>query len=237
MVKLVSKQLAKSFVIFKPLILVILLAITSLASYGATAKYFNLTQHLSHLASIADPIQPNVLRLALTAYNCALKKGLEVKPYLTIVDFTRPSDQKRLWVLDMLKDRVLFHTLVAQGKNSGDLYASHFSNQDGSLASSIGLYQTGQTYSGHHGYSLKLKGLEKGFNDHAQQRHIVIHGAWYVSENFIKKHTRLGRSWGCFALNEQVVRPVVEQIKNGSLIFAYYPDQAWLSHSRYLHCH
>ena len=128
----------------------------------------------------------------------------------------------------------MYHTLVAHGKNSGAKFAKSFSNKFESKQSSLGLFVTGNTYQGGKGYALNLYGLEKGINDHAYKRRIVIHGADYVSENFIKKVGRLGRSWGCPSLDKKISTPLINEIKDGSFVFAYYPDKPWLSSSEFL---
>ena len=135
--------------------------------------------------------------------------------------------------MDLEHKKVLLHTLVTHGKHTGGLFARHFSNQPGSLTSSIGLFVTEKTYIGSKGYSLRLRGLEPGFNSQAKSRAIVIHGAWYASQDFASHHGRL-TSWGCPAVSPQVIRPLINQIKNGSLLFAYYPDQKWLHTSKFL---
>ena len=123
---------------------------------------------------------------------------------ITIIDYTRASHQKRLYVIDLKNVKLVYHTLVAHGKNSGIHFAEKFSNRNRSLMSSPGFYRTSETYHGKHGYSLRLDGLEKGINDKARDRLIVIHGAHYVSQDFIDKHGRIGRSWGCPALPPQM---------------------------------
>lgn len=179
-------------------------------------------------------LKSKVLDLALRAAVSAEKRGLSNKQILTVVDYSLPSTKKRLWVIDLKTGAVLFHELVAHGKGSGDNWPKKFSNQPQSLTSSLGLYRTMGTYEGKHGYSLKLEGLEKGFNDKAEERAIVIHEAWYVSQAFAKKHGRLGRSWGCPALDKRVARKVIDTIKDGSLLFIYHPDKTWLSGSKFL---
>ncbi len=184
-------------------------------------------------------LRAQVLRLAFKAYNCALRKGIkDDKRILTIIDYSLPSGIKRLWVLDLKHKTVLFNTLVAHGIMTGNKggEAIHFSDQPHSLESSIGLFVTEGTYRGHDGYSLKIKGLEKGFNDKAEQRHIIIHGAWYVSGNIVKRYGRIGRSWGCPALDEQVAKPIIDTIKDGTILFAYFPNHKWLAKSTFLHC-
>jgi hypothetical protein len=157
-----------------------------------------------------------------------------VKDLVTVIDYSLPTTRRRLWVLDVEREKVLFHELVAHGKGSGENYATRFSDEEGSLQSSLGLFQATTAYVGKHGYSLRLRGLEKGFNERAFQRSIVIHGAWYVSEAFAAQHGRLGRSWGCPALDRSVAKKVIDTIKGGTLVFAYYPDEKWLSASKFL---
>ncbi|HLP65720.1 murein L,D-transpeptidase catalytic domain family protein [Flavobacterium sp.] len=141
---------------------------------------------------------------------------------LTIIDFDLPSTQKRLWVIDMDENKVLFHSLVAHGKNSGELNAQSFSNENESYKSSLGFFITSETYQGSHGLSLKLDGLEKNKNDNARSRAIVIHGADYVSEGFIREHNRLGRSFGCPALPLELTKSIISTIKNKSCLFIHH---------------
>lgn len=143
---------------------------------------------------------------------------------VTLIDFSKASNKKRLWVLDIKNENILYHSLVAHGKNSGNLYAKKFSNKAGSNMSSLGFYKTAETYNGKHGYSLRLDGLETGTNDNARKRAIVIHGANYVSENFIKNHGRLGRSFGCPALPIDKSKEIINTIKEGSLLFIFYEE-------------
>lgn len=150
---------------------------------------------------------------------------------ITIVDFTRPSTEKRMYVIDLLEKKVLFQTYVAHGQKSGKQYAEQFSNQPESYQSSLGFYETLGTYEGKHGYSLRLAGLEKGINDKAEERAIVIHSASYVSDGFIRSQGYCGRSWGCPALPEGLTKPVINKIKNGSCIFIYSNDKSYLQNS------
>lgn len=179
-------------------------------------------------------INPQVLQLGLKAFAVAQNNGDCAKPILTVVDYSLPSTAKRMWVLDLANNKVLFNTFVSHGKNSGDKYATSFSDKMGTLKSSMGVFVTENTYDGHEGYSLNLKGLEAGINGRAEERRIVMHGAWYVSEVVVKMTGMLGRSWGCFAVNDKLAAPIINTVKDGSLIFAYYPDQKWLKHSKYL---
>ena len=181
----------------------------------------------------APALKAEVLRLALTAFNKVYQKGLVQKPILTVIDYSKASSEERLWVFDLSNDKLLYETYVAHGRNSGDLYSTRFSNQGRSLASSLGTYVTADTYMGSNGYSLNLKGLEPGYNDNALSRRVVMHGAWYVSENFIKQYGQLGRSWGCPAVEQKLAQPIINTIKNGSVLFAYYPNESWLKHSQY----
>ena len=186
------------------------------------------------LAPPASGLKPQVLELALKAVKHAQEKGFGRKKILAVIDYSLPSTKKRLWIFDLKKDKLLFHELVAHGKGSGNNYAKKFANKEGTLASSLGLFEATETYQGKHGYTLKLKGLEKGINDNAEKRSIVIHGAWYVTEAFWKKHGRLGRSWGCPALDKRVARQIIDTLKDGALVFVYYPDKKWLSSSEFL---
>jgi len=175
---------------------------------------------------------PKVLDLALGAASCAIGSGLVNQPKtLTVIDYSLPSTERRLWVLDLTNGETLYHELVAHGQGSGGDLATQFSNTPDSHQSSLGLFVTADTYVGRNGYSLRLDGLDAGFNDNARERAIVIHGAPYVSEAVAKAQGRLGRSWGCPALGDDVARDVIERIKGGNLVFAYYPDRAWLNGS------
>ncbi len=184
----------------------------------------------------AQHLDPKVLDLGLTAYKCARQRGLDKKGILTIIDYSKPSTQKRLWVIDLNQNKVSFSEHVAHGQGSGDNYAKYFSDRNASHQSSLGVFLTKNTYFGHKGYSLRLAGLEKGYNAHALQRAIVMHGASYATPSFIAKVGRLGRSWGCPAISPKLVKPTINKIKNGTLVFAYYPKREWLQGSHFLHC-
>jgi hypothetical protein len=187
------------------------------------------------LQGAATGLDPRVLGMALDAASCAGSRGLASEPsVLTVIDYSLPSTKRRLWVLDLDTGEVLFHELVAHGMNTGENFATRFSNVNGSKQSSLGLFVTADTYIGKNGYSLRLEGLEPGINDLALERTIVVHGAPYVSRQFIRAHGRLGRSWGCPALEDRVARPLIDTIKNGSLVFIHYPDDNWLASSGFL---
>ena len=174
----------------------------------------------------------DLLRLALSGYDLLKQEKFINRPeVITIIDFSLPSTSKRLWVIDLYQAKVLFHSLVSHGRNSGELMAEKFSNAPGSFTSSPGFYSTGETYFGRHGLSLRLNGLEKGINDKARERAIVIHGADYVTPDFISKHGRLGRSHGCPAVPAQLSKEIIETIKDGSCLFIYAPKESYTSNS------
>lgn len=163
-----------------------------------------------------------VFNIAVTGY---LKLDhIKNKDLITIIDFSKPSTEKRFFVIDLKNKQLLFNCFVAHGKNSGENYANSFSNIPESLKSSLGFYLTAETYSGKHGYSLRLTGLEKGINDNARAREIVIHGAEYVSQEYINKYGRLGRSWGCPSLPLEISKDIIDKISNGSCLYIYGKD-------------
>lgn len=169
---------------------------------------------------------------AWQGYRLLQNKGLQPREQIiTIADFSRPSTSKRLFVIDLDAKKIVHKSLVAHGKNSGLLYATSFSNQPETNKSSLGFYLTMNTYSGEHGISLRLKGLEKNINDKAYERAIVMHGASYVSESFAKKNGFLGRSLGCPAIPDALAKPIIESIENGTLLFIYHPAKTYSKRS------
>ena len=194
----------------------------------------DMSTKVNHLSQKAPQLSKKVLKMALTAYQKARSRGAVKKPVLTVIDYSLPSYKQRMWIFDMNKERLLYNTYVAHGKNSGSDTPHHFSNQFSSKETSLGTYVTKDSYIGSNGYSLNLQGLEKGFNDNAFERRVVIHGAWYVEPDFIKRSGRAGRSWGCPSIAKTLARPVINTIKGGSVVFAYYPDRNYLSHSGYV---
>ena len=183
----------------------------------------------------APGLRADVLKLAMAAATRAGDRGLVTrKNLLTVIDYSLPSSQPRLFIFDLAAHKLLFRELVAHGKGSGGERASFFSNDQGSLATSIGLFVTAGTYNGGNGYSLRLRGLEQGINDMAWDRAIVMHGASYVSTEAVKALGRLGRSWGCPAVRREVSQKIIDTIRGGSPVFAYYPDKSWLSTSAFL---
>lgn len=180
-------------------------------------------------------IDPGVFALALNAAGCAVRSGsIGDLATLTVIDYSRPSTERRLWVFDLRTRALLYEELVAHGSGSGENLATSFSNVPDTHQSSLGLYRTEDSYVGRNGYSLRLRGLDDGFNDRAYERAIVIHGAAYVSDEVARAQGRLGRSWGCPALREGIARQVIDTVKGTGLVFAYYPDPTWLESSRYL---
>jgi hypothetical protein len=180
-------------------------------------------------------VSADVLRLAMGAVHCATAAGdIETPRTLTLIDYSRPSVEPRLWVFDLTNGELLFKELVAHGRNTGENMARRFSDEMNSRQSSLGLFVTANTYVGSNGYSLRLDGLEPGFNAHARERAIVMHGAPYVDATLGAAQGRIGRSWGCPALREAVARDVIDTIRGGGVIFSYYPDEDWLKTSRFL---
>lgn len=172
---------------------------------------------------------------AMKGYAKLMETGRLLKTtVLTIVDYSLPSTQKRLFVLDMSDGKILFHSLAAHGRNSGLVYANDFSNKPSSLKTSLGFFVTAGTYTGNNGYSLKLEGCEKGINDNAMQRAIVMHGAGYVNEDFIRQNGYLGRSHGCPAIPENISKKLIDVIKGGSCVFLYNPAKIYINHSKIL---
>lgn len=153
---------------------------------------------------------------------------------LTIIDFSKPSTEERLFVVDLKELKILTQSLVAHGRNTGENWAKNFSNVSGSYESSLGFYKTAETYYGSKGFSMRLDGLEKNINCQARSRAIVVHAADYVSAGFAKAHGRLGRSQGCPALPKELNEKIIQQITGGSLLFIYAPVDQYLNTSKVL---
>ncbi len=196
-----------------------------------------LTRLVDVEAALQSGVSSHVLQLAMTAVGCAVSSGdIAPPPTLTLIDYSLPSVEPRLWVFETRTGQLLYRELVAHGKGTGENMATQFSDIDNSHQSSLGLFVTEGTYVGSNGYSLRLNGLEPGFNSHARQRAIVMHGAPYVNEEFASRQGRLGRSWGCPALRQAIAQQVIDTVRGGGVIFSYYPDQQWLKTSRFLNC-
>jgi L,D-transpeptidase catalytic domain len=184
---------------------------------------------------VVKAIDARVLTMALNAAQCAIGSGAVGQPAtLTIIDYSKPSTEPRLWVLDLRTRQIVYEELVAHGQGSGGNLADKFSNEPDSHQTSLGLFVTEGTYVGRNGYSLRLNGLERGFNDRAKERAIVMHGAPYVNDAIGKSLGRLGRSHGCPAVREPIARQLIDHVKGGSLVFSYYPDTDWLATSTFL---
>jgi len=189
------------------------------------------------LALAAPDADPEVLALAVQAQRCAVGSGaVDPVERLAVIDYSRPSTEPRLWVFALADARLLYVEHVAHGKGSGANLATEFSNVEGSLQSSLGLFSTAETYVGGNGYSLRMDGLEPGVNDRARERLLVMHGADYVDPQQALRQGRLGRSFGCPAVRSGIAREMIDTLKGGQLLFAYYPDTRWLQGSRFLGC-
>lgn len=206
---------------------------------NATAMHASLA---TTAAVIYQHLNLDELGLSEQAYTYAIQGLEKLKEtgtitndrIISIVDFTKSSAQKRLFVIDLEKEQLLFNTFVAHGQNSGLEYATRFSNNPESYQSSLGFYETSGTYNGKNGYSMQLIGLESGINDKADKRAIVMHGAPYVNESMAKTQGRIGRSWGCPAVAEKMNKPIIDKIKNGSCLFIYANNTKYLHTSRIL---
>lgn len=188
------------------------------------------------LAKAAPNANAKVIALAVHATQCSRAQGAVAPQRLAVIDYSLPSTEQRLWVFDLKKRKLLFHELVAHGRNSGENMATQFSNQNESFATSLGLFRTQESYRGQNGYSLRMEGLEPGFNDNAFDRAIVIHGAPYVSPVLARANGRIGRSLGCPAVRPAIAHKLIDSMKDGQLLFSYYPDQRWLKTSSYINC-
>ena len=199
-------------------------------------------QFIPVVKSVYDSLHLGLSGLSHQAFNYA-KKGIEKliaqgsiinDSIISIIDFSQPSSKKRLYILDIKHYKVLFNTLVAHGKNSGREWAYSFSNHPFSSKSSLGFYITRETYNGNNGYSLKLEGIEKGINDNAYERAIVVHGAEYVNQSYIAAQGYIGRSEGCPAVPANEAMPIINTIKEGTCLFIYTPGQSYLQRSSVL---
>jgi hypothetical protein len=221
--------------LFAAAVLLFAAAINVHASEGSPCDAKPSETLLKTLTPQAPGLRSEVLRLALNATGCAAEKGLvKRRDLLTVIDYSLPSSEPRLFVFDLAARKLLFRELVAHGKNSGGDRATNFSNESGSLATSLGLFVTATTYYGGNGYSLRLRGLEEGVNDMAWDRLIVMHGASYVSRAAVRALGRLGRSWGCPAVRTEIARNLIDTLRDGSPVFAYYPDKNWLKQSAFV---
>ena len=201
------------------------------------SSYFSISRKLSvydslHLKQIG--LSKKIFAMALRGMAKLVNTRHIKDNLLAIVDFSQPSINKRLYVIDLNTYQLLYNTYVAHGMKTGKKTATSFSNKQSSNKSSLGFYVTGNAYQGCNGYSLKLQGMEKGINDGAMRRGIVIHGADYVSEGFIESQGYIGRSWGCPAVAPDISEPLIDLLKEGSCLFIYHPTAAYMSKSALL---
>jgi hypothetical protein len=184
--------------------------------------------------ALAQALSEQVYRAVQSTLIATEKYQIAHKPLLAVIDYSLPANQKRLWVFDLQTQQILFHTYVSHGIKSGALHTNYFSNRYNSKASSMGVYLTQKTYYGREGLTLKLQGLDSGFNDNAENRAIVMHGGWYMEDQFIHKYGRSGRSWGCPALPLSLSNDIINTIKDNALLIIYYPDKTWFARSKFL---
>jgi hypothetical protein len=211
-----------------------------------TSRNKGSNTHSNHSNTIADVYQQISFgknKISFEAFSKAYKGYVNLKKagklssgrnIISIADFSLASTAKRLWVIDLSKKKVLFNTHVAHGQGSGNTYATSFSNTDASHQSSLGFYVTRSTYCGKHGCSLRLEGMDRGFNDNAGSRAVVMHAANYCSPGYVKANNRLGRSWGCPAIAPEVAQPIINTIKDGTCLFIYAPKQKYIQSSKWL---
>ncbi len=208
----------------------------SASDFGTTNK--NLEEWNSVYQSIyfgSNALSESAFKYAYNGYIKLKNAGkLRKDNILSVIDYSLSSNQKRLWVIDLNTRLVQFNEWVSHGKYSGSEFATNFSNRVGSKRTSLGFFITGKTYNGKHRYSLKLHGLDAGYNNNAFKRGIVMHGADYVSERFIYDNSMIGRSYGCPAIRQAVKYDLINMIKDGSCVFAYYPSAGYLNNSRFL---
>ena len=214
----------------------VLLLLMLMLFFGCTTMYYSKTplpiaeiDKIYTSANLEPVLDKNLFRMAMTGFSKISPKNDSL---ISIIDFSRPSTDRRYYLIDLANKTLLYHTYTSHGVNSGENMATSFSNKNGSRQSSLGVYLTAETYEGKHGTSLKLDGLERGFNNKARKRYIVIHSADYVSDKFIQENGRLGRSWGCPALPLDVTGDIIQRIKEGSVLFIYGKDDEYLEKSK-----
>lgn len=235
---IVPRRTTPLFFVLSLLTSVVVTSVTAIGtsgSRGAPASSLGELNIESWSRATLGTLDVQVFELALGAAHCAVRSGAARLPAtLTIIDYSKPSTERRLWTFDVPSRTLLYHELVAHGQGSGANFPTLFSDEPNTHRSSLGLFVTEETYIGQNGYSLRLNGLDHGFNDRARERAIVMHGARYVSAETARALGRLGRSWGCPAVREGVARQLIDRVKDGGLLFAYYPDPRWLNSSRFL---
>ena len=228
---------------FLPIVLFFLFSFTTtnkINTYHSKVIYSSILSKEVEAESLYHKLNCNKFELpnlncfteAISGFYELKHKGLIEKDIVTLIDFSLSSNVKRLWIIDLATNSILMNTFVAHGMNTGEEFATTFSNATSSLKSSLGFYSTGEVYSGKHGISLKLDGLESGINNNARQRAIVIHGANYVCNSFIKANNRLGKSHGCPALPLEVSKKIIQTIKEKSCLFIYFPSREYANFSK-----
>jgi len=200
---------------------------------SAARDILNARFFLAKYLSLNEPaLKPEAYRFGLMGFEALQSRGLVINDsLLTIIDFSLPSSQHRFFVINLTNNQIVYKSLVSHGRNSGDLYANRFSNKLQSQESALGFFITGKSYHGGQGYSLQLQGVDTGYNDHSLVRGIVIHAARYATQDYVTRYGRLGRSFGCPALPPELSRPIINLIKDGSVLFSFYPDQTYINHS------
>lgn len=211
--------------------LLLLLFFLSVSSLTQAQALYPDNRQLYEEMNLKETVSFNAFEKAMSGYH---KIPAPNPGIITLIDFTKPSDDKRLYVMDVRHKKLLFASHVSHGRNSGERFATSFSNQNGSYKSSLGFFLTGDTYQGKNGYSLILDGLENGINDRAKERAIVIHGADYSNPSTIASSGRLGRSLGCPALPKTVSKEIIDTIKGGTLLFIYADDNNYLQKSKFV---
>lgn len=209
----------------KPLSIAILALATSVGSaLAGPMPALSVAALENDLLKTTTGMHPEALHAALASWDSLRARGEVKSPLLCVIDYGLPSTEKRMWVFDLASERLVFHELVAHGRNSGADLAESFSNADGSYMSSLGAFVTGRTYDGKNGYSLRLRGTEPSVNDRAEARAIVMHGAPYVDAAIARSQGRLGRSLGCPAVRPAIARALIDEIKDGSVLYAWHPS-------------
>jgi hypothetical protein len=204
-----------------------------LLAVGCLMPWAVQADEVALISKLAPKIKPSVIHEAVSAMNCARKNGVGTQARrLAIIDYTLSSRLPRLWVFDLVAQKLLFEEHVAHGQGSGQDVPNAFSDRDGSHQTSLGLFLTDSTYQGGNGYSLRLQGLSRGFNESAFRRLIVMHGAPYVNPAAAWKTGRLGRSWGCPAVRREIAKPMIDTLKQGQFIYSHGPGTTKLSQCR-----
>lgn len=209
---------------------------TPKAAHDSPTPSIDINQVRALLSQPNHAISQDVIHTVEAVIHCANKKSTLHNNTLTVIDYSMPSTEKRLWVFDLKQKTLLYNTYVSHGINSGATDTTFFSNVNKSKTTSLGVFQTKNSYNGRYGLAVRLTGLEKSFNDNAYARALVIHPAWYVSEKFIEKYGRIGRSWGCPAVPYAMIKPIINTIKDQTLLVVYYPSKKWLNKSAFLTC-